>query len=135
MIRNRPDKSKLYYPRMPATWWLRKPRYIHFIVREMTSVFIAAFLVVFLVQLYHLGNGADAFVAYLQQFRSPGWIVFHAVVLAFAVYHSVTWFYTTSIVIPLRLGSKEAPRAVFTALNIGAWLAVSVVILILYLVF
>ena len=129
----RPDRSLLYYPRMPATWWLRKRNYFLFIVREFSSVFIAAYLVVFLVQLYQLGNGAAAYSTFANTLKSPGWIVFHVVVLVFALYHSVTWFYTTSIVIPLRIGGKEIPRAAFTAINIAAWIAVSAVVFGLYL--
>ena len=123
----------MYHPRMPATWWLRKRSYFLFIVREFSSVFIAAYLVVFLVQLYQLGNGAAAYGTIANTLKSPGWIVFHVVVLVFALYHSVTWFYTTSIVIPLRFGGKEYPRAAFTGINIAAWIAVSAVIFGLYL--
>ena len=55
----RPDKSKLYYPKMPATWWLRKPRYFLFMLRELSSVFIAIFLIVFLIQIYQLTDSSD----------------------------------------------------------------------------
>lgn len=132
MTRNRPDPSLLFHPRMPANWWLRKRTYFLFIVREFTSVFIAAYLIVFLVQLYQLGNGPGAYQAFMGQFASPGWIGFHAVALAFAIYHSLTWFYTTSIVIPLRIGAMVAPRYVFTLLNVAVWLAVSAAILAIY---
>ena len=49
---NRPDKSKLYHPAMSSTWWLKKSSYLLFMLRELSSVFIAIFLVVFLVQVY-----------------------------------------------------------------------------------
>jgi fumarate reductase subunit C len=129
----RPDKAKLYYPKMPATWWLKKPAYLLFMLRELSSVFIAIFLVVFLIQLSQLSDGPDAYVAFARKLSSPGWIVFHIVALLFALLHSMTWFQSTAVVMPLRLGERELPRNLVFALNIGAWIAVSVVILSLYL--
>ena len=40
----RPDKSKLYYSKLTPTWWLKKPAYLLFMLRELSSVFIAIFL-------------------------------------------------------------------------------------------
>ncbi|MGH7768538.1 MAG: hypothetical protein ACREQP_13875 [Candidatus Binatia bacterium] len=129
----RPDKSKLYYPKMPRTWWLQKPAYLLFMLRELSSVFIAIFLIVFLVQLYQLTKGPEAYAAFVQKLGSPGWILFHTVALFFAVYHSVTWFESTAVVMPIKLGERELPRKLVFALNVGAWIAVSAVILILFL--
>ncbi len=131
----RPDKSKLYYPKMPRTWWLQKSAYLLFMLRELSSVFIAIFLVVFLVQIYQLTKGPEAYAAFVQRLSSPGWIVFHIVALLFALLHSVTWFQSTAVVMPIRLGEHEVPRKMVFALNIGAWVAVSAVILILFLAF
>lgn len=128
---NRPDKSKLYYPKMPATWWLKKPSYFLFMLRELSSVFIAIFLVVFLTQIYQLTRGPEAYVAFSRKLSSPGWVIFHGVALLFAIYHSITWFQSTAVVLPLRLGGREIPPGLITAFNIGAWIVISLVILIL----
>ncbi len=131
----RPDKSKLYYPKMPATWWLRKPSYFLFMLRELSSVFIAVFLVLFLIQLYQLTYGTEAYVAFAQRLKSPGWMTFHIVALLFALYHSITWFYSSAVVLPLRIGKREIPRGVVVALNVGAWIFTSLVILVLFIAF
>jgi len=130
----RPDISKLYHAKMPATWWLKKPAYLLFMLRELSSVFIAIFLVVFLIQLSQLSDGPEAYVAFARKLSSPAWIVFHIVALLFALLHSATWFQSTAVVMPLRLGEREVPRALVFAATIGAWIAVSAVILILFLV-
>ncbi len=129
----RPDKSKLYYREMPFSWWLTKRSYFLFMMRELSSVFIAIFLIVFLIQLYQLTRGPEAYVAFAQQLSSPGWLIFNFVTLLFALYHSITWFQSSAIVVPLRLGEREVPRNVFVALNIVALAAVSLVILLLFL--
>lgn len=132
MMLNRPDPALLYRRPMGASWWLRKRGYFLFIVRELTSVFIAAFLVVMMVQIHRLGEGMDRYLDFLTRLSSPEWLVFHGIVLFFAVWHSLTWFYTTSIVMPLKLRGEELPRVLFTALNVAAWLGASAVIIVLY---
>ena len=128
----RPDRSNLYHRKMPSTWWLKKQSYFLFMLRELSSLFIALFLVVYLVQIYQLTKGSEAYVAFAQRLSSPGWLVFHLVALLFALYHSFTWFQSTAVVLPVRLGERSLPRQVVTALHIGAWGVVSLVILILF---
>ena len=128
----RPDKMKLYHPQMPATWWLKKSSYLLFMLRELSSVFIAIFLVVFLVQVFQLTHGPEAYMAFARKLSSPGWVIFHIIALLFALFHSITWFQSTAVVMPLKIGAREVPRPVMTALNIGALIAVSIVILILF---
>lgn len=132
MIANRPDKSNMYHPRMPTAWWFRKWSYFLFLLREMTSVFIAVFLVVYLFQIYYITQGADAYGDIAGQFTSGGWIAFHVVALIFAVYHSLTWFKTAAVILSPRVGGWVMPPWMVVALHIGAWLAVSAIILILY---
>jgi succinate dehydrogenase subunit C len=133
MSGTRPDPSKLYYRKVPPTWWLKKKSYFLFMLRELSSVFIAAFLVVYLCQIYQLTRGPESYVAFTQKLNSPGWILFHLIALLFAVYHSVTWFQSTAVVLPVRLGERLVPRPIVTALHIGAWIAVSLGVLILFL--
>ena len=132
MSGNRPDKSKLYYRKIPPTWWLKRKSYFLFMMRELSSVFIAAFLLVYLCQIYQLTRGPEAYIAFAQKLASPGWIVFHIVALLFALYHTFTWFQSTAVVLPLRIGEHPIPRSMVTALHLGAWAVVSVIILVLY---
>jgi len=132
MSGTRPDKSKLYYPEMPATWWLKKSSYLLFMLRELSSVFIAIFLVNYLVQIYQLTRGPEAYVAFAQKLSAPGWVVFHFLALLFSLFHSITWFQSTAVVMPLRIGGRELPRQLMTALNVGALVAVSIVIAALF---
>jgi fumarate reductase subunit C len=133
MSGTRPDRSRLYHRKMPATWWLRKKSYFLFMLRELSSVFIALFLVVYLVQIYQLTKGHDAYIAFTQKLSSPGWILFHVVVLLFAVYHSVTWFQSSAVVLPVRMGERLVSRQTVTALHIVAWAVISLAVLILFL--
>jgi len=123
------DRPGLYYPKMPSTWWLRHPAYFRFMIRELSSVFIAIFLVVFLIQIHQLSRGPEAYAALVERLRSPGWIIFHVVALAFALYHSVTWFNLTAVVQIVRLGERQVPPRLVAGANFALWAAVSLVIL------
>ena len=129
----RPEPSKLYHRKMPATWWLTKPSYFLFMLRELSSVFIAIFLIVYLCQIYQLTQGLDAYIAFARNLSSPGWVFFHLVALLFALYHSVTWFQSSAVVLQLRIGERLIPRPFVMALHVGAWAVVSVAVLILFL--
>jgi len=133
MTGTRPDKSKLYYPKMTPTWWLKRPNYILFMLREFSSVFIAVFLVVFLIQICQLTRGPEAYADFSQRLGSPGWITFHVVALLFALYHSITWFYSSAIVLPMRIGETEIPRNRVVALNLALLAVVSFVVLLLFI--
>jgi fumarate reductase subunit C len=118
---------------MSATWWLKKQSYFLFMLRELSSVFIAIFLIVFLVQIYQLTRGPEAYAAFARKLSSPGWIIFNLITFLFALYHSITWFQSSAIVLPLRFGERELPRNLFVALNVGALAVVSLIILVLFL--
>jgi fumarate reductase subunit C len=129
----RPEPAKLYHRKMPATWWLKKQSYFLFMLRELSSVFIAIFLLVYLCQISQLTQGPEAYVAYARKLSSPGWILFHVVALIFALYHSVTWFQSSAVVLPLRIGEHLISRPIVMALHVGAWAVVSLAVLILFL--
>src|ERR1700676_2315619 len=102
--------TKEYLRPMPATWWLRNRYLVAFMIRELTSVFIAAYAVFLLYLLYETNGDADtttAFSAFADRLNSPGWYVFHAVVLVFALYHSITWFNLTPKALVLWHGEER----------------------------
>lgn len=133
MTSPRVERAGLYYPKMSTTWWLRHPRYFAFMLRELSSVFIAIFLVILLVQLYRLPQGPETYAAFLETLRSPGWIVFHLVALAFALYHSITWLKLTGVIQVVRLGEHQVPSKLVAAGAFAAWGVVSLVILLFFL--
>ena len=124
----RAERAGLYYPKISSIWWLRHPSYFRFMMRELSSVFIAIFLVVFLVELHQLSRGPQAYAAFLETLRSPGWIVFHVVALAFAIYHSVTWLKVIGVVQVVHVVERLVPARLVTAGAFGAWAGASLVL-------
>ena len=127
------DRPKVFQPKMPANWWLKHPKYFLFMLRELSSVFIAIFLVVFLIQIAQLPRGPGADKAFAQTLRAPGWIIFHIVAFLFALYHSVTWFEAASKILVIRRGERRVPPQAVAGAGFTAWGVVSLVILVLVL--
>jgi fumarate reductase subunit C len=117
---------KPYVRPFPNTWYLRSGPYLRFMIREATSVFIAAYLVFLVIWLYRLGQGPQQFDAMMQALRSPLSIVLHAIVLSAALYHSITWFNLTPKVMPIRMGEECLP-APLVAIGMGylPWIVLS----------
>ena len=120
---------KPYRPRVSTYWWLFQRSYFRFILRELSSVSVAFFVVVTLLQISALSRGPEAHAAMMAKLRSPGWIIFHVVALIFALYHTITWFQATGVVQVVRVGDRQVPPALVVAGNFVAWVVVSLFIL------
>ena len=71
--------------RMGSDWWLRRGAYTRIMVRELTAVFIAAYLVGFIVLLGRLGEGPEVYAVYVELLGSPGMLLFHGVAFAASI--------------------------------------------------
>ncbi len=117
-----------YRRTMAPTWWLGNRAYFLFMVRELSSVFVAAYLVLFLLLLHRLTISRQAYEAYLQFLATPGMLVFHALALGFSLFHAITWFNITPKVLVVHVGEERVPAKIVVGVNYGAWIAVSAVI-------
>jgi fumarate reductase subunit C len=116
---------------MPKDWWLHHRRYFMYMMRELTAVFAALWVVLFLAQLPSMGAGPGnqaAFTAWLDFIRSPGWVSFSLVTLIFVLYHAFTWFKLMGTVMYVRLGTTPIPGSAIVGLMFLAWGGASLVI-------
>jgi succinate dehydrogenase subunit C len=114
---------------MSPVWYLRSRAYVVFMLRELTSVFNALYMVFLLILLYSLSQGPEACAAFLAFLGAPGMIVLHLVALGFSVLHTVTWFNATGKAIVIRRGEERLPDAALVAPNYAAWVLVSTFVL------
>jgi fumarate reductase subunit C len=121
-----PFHPRWYRKRTSVYWWLGQWRYMVFILREVSSVFVALFVVVTLCQLYALKRGPEAYARFTQWQQKPGAVVLAAVSLAFLLLHTITWFNLAPRAMPIRFGGKRLPEFMVAAPNYIAWLVVSV---------
>ena len=125
MTGSRADRSTALHRPMSRIWWLKNPNYTKFMIRELTAVFVALYLISLLWFVASLPDGAAAMEAHFEAMRSPGWVVFHAVALAFALYHTITWFNLTPKVMVVWRGEEKVPGWMLAGGNYVAWVVVS----------
>ena len=114
-----------------ASWFLRQPRYLRYMAREVTCLFIGAYTVLLLVGLARLAQGREAYEAFLQSLASSPGVAFHVVTLAFALYHTASWFNVTPKAMPIQLGEKFVPGGLIVGAHYAGWIVVSVIVLAL----
>jgi fumarate reductase subunit C len=112
-------------------WFLRHPRYIRYMAREVTCLFIGAYTLLLVWGLRELSNGPAAWQAFLEGLRSPASVIFHVLALGFASYHSITWFNLTPKALPLQMGESFVPDGVISGAHYAGWAVLSVAILFL----
>ena len=114
-----------------SSWFLRQPRYLRYMAREVTCVFIGAYAVMLVIALARLAEGREAYEGFLRALGSPAGIAFQIVVLAFALYHTVSWFSVTPKAMPIQHGEAFIPGGVIIGAHYAGWVAISVIVLVL----
>lgn len=115
----------------PVRWFFQHPRYVRYLVRELSCLFIGAYTLLLVVALKRLSEGPVAYALFLESIKSPVSIAFHVIALIFAVYHSVTWFNLTPKALPLQFGENFVPDRAIAGAHYAGWALVSVIILAL----
>ncbi|MEE9173938.1 MAG: hypothetical protein V3U30_03060 [Thermoplasmata archaeon] len=124
-------RAKTYTPEMPATWWLRNPRYFLYMLREVTSIFVFLYALAFAVQFFLLAD-RGMFDAFRALFTSPVFRAFAGVVLVMAVVHGISWWSLNARVFQIRIaGRPPLPPVALFAGGVLAWIVVSGVVYLL----
>jgi fumarate reductase subunit C len=112
---------KRTYHRPMAGWWRRDRYFMHYMAREATAPFVAAYAVVLLAGLMRLAQGEAAYVEWLDSLRSPVSIALHAVLFVVFAYHTVTWFrIMPKTMPPVEVMGRRLAAATVTGLGIAA---------------
>jgi fumarate reductase subunit C len=119
---------KTYRSRMSTYWWLGRRPYVKFILRESSSVAVAWFVILILLQIHALKQGADSYAACQAWLASPILIVVNVIALFFVVFHAITWFNLAPKAMAVRMGGKRVPNILIAGPNFAAWIVVSAVL-------
>src|SRR3981081_2586499 len=119
---------KTFRTRVSTYWGLGRWSYLKFILRELSSVFIAWFVIVTLLQIRALKRGPADYVEFQEWLRSPILVALNVVSLFFVIFHAVTWFNLAPKAIAIRVGGSRVPNLLIAAPNYVAWLAISAAI-------
>ena len=122
-----------YHRPVPNTWWLKRKPYVLFMIRELTSIFVAGYCIFLLVLISKLGKGADAYGNLIAALKSPSSVALHLITLAFVLYHTITWFNLTPKILVLYRGEERIPQGLVAGVFYAGWVVVSVIIVCLVL--
>jgi fumarate reductase subunit C len=119
-----------YHPRwyrepVSTWWWLRRRSYVAFILREVSSAFVAWSVLFLLLLIRAVGNGSGSYADFLDWADTPWVVGLNVVTLAFLVYHSVTWFQLTPKAMVVRLRGQLVPGVAIAGSAFAGWVVVS----------
>lgn len=109
-------------------WWLERRSYVLFVLRELSSVFIAWFVVFLLMLINAVSDGEASYQKFLD-WSGQWWVIaINVIAMLFVLLHAVTWFALAprAMVIKVR-GSRLPPRQVVAA-HYLAWLVLSAIV-------
>jgi fumarate reductase subunit C len=120
-----PHHPRWLRPRVSTYWWLGRRSYLAFILRELSSVFIAWFVVYFLLLVRAVARGAPAYQEFLSWSANPIVLLLNFVTFLFVVFHAITWFNLAPQAMVVRMGTTRVPGVIIAASNYLAWAAAS----------
>ena len=119
---------KTYKKRMSIFWWTSRWAHIKFISRELTSVFVAGYVIMLLFYTRSIFEGPASFEEFSSRLRSPFMILLHVIALGALLFHSITWFNLAPKAMVIKIGERNVPGLIIVLLNYGGWLVISLVL-------
>jgi fumarate reductase subunit C len=119
--------------RVSTYWWLTRRSYLAFILRELSSVFVAWFVVYLLLLVRAVLQGLVSYLRFLHLSAHPIVLGLNLITLFFVVLHAITWFNLAPQALVIHLKGKRVPGSLISASNYLAWIVVSIGIAVLIL--
>ena len=113
---------KAYRQPLRNDWWLRRRSYVLYMVRELTVVFMVAWLVWFLYEVWQLKQ--KAFVSLTGNYAV---LAFSLVCLFFTLWHAVTFLNLSGLILRVPIGDRFLPAAAVKGAAFGGLVFVTVV--------
>jgi fumarate reductase subunit C len=110
---------------MATLWWLERWTYRAFILRELSSLFVAWFVLFTLLLVGSVLRGKESYERFLAWSQNPLVLGLDLVTLFFVVFHAVTWFNLAPQALVVRLRGQRVPGSAIAAGNYLAWALLS----------
>lgn len=115
-----------YHAPISRLWWAKRRSYVVFMLRELSSVFVAWSVVYLAVGVRAIGSGG--YSDFLDFSAHPVVMVLNLVTLCFLLLHTITWLDLAPHAIVIHLRGRRVPANAVLAGHYVAWLVVSVII-------
>ncbi len=116
-----------YHRQVPILWWTERWSYLLFVLRELSSVFVAWFVVYLLLLINAISDGSAAYEEFVE--RSGHWwvVAINVIALLFVLLHAVTWFGLAPKAMVVKLQGRRVPPRAILAAHYAAWLLLSAI--------
>jgi fumarate reductase subunit C len=114
---------------MKTFWWVKKWSYFVFVMRELSSIFVAWWVVYLLILIAAVGRGRAAYADFHDFASNPAVEVLNVIAFAFVVLHAITWFALTPKAMDARVGDRPVPSWAVVASQYAGLAVVSAFIL------
>jgi fumarate reductase subunit C len=121
--------STTYRRPVSTWWWTRKRSYLVFVMRELSSLFVAWFVLFLLLFIAAVGRGRSSYETFLDVAGHPVVVAVNVVAAAFLVLHVLTWFALTPQAVVLRVGGRRVPGSLILASQYVGLVVVSAFVL------
>ncbi len=118
------------FARSPRTgWYLKHPRYMRYMSREVTCIFIGAFALLLVCMLERLSSGQAAFESFVAALRGPWSFLGLFLIFLFATYNATNWFNVTPKAMPVQRGEDFLDGKYIVGAHYAVWAIASLVVL------
>lgn len=117
--------AKRLHRKIPGWWVFTKGTWFVFFLREITSLFVAYFAILFVFYIRAVADGPGSYQAFVAWLRRPGTTAFHCLVFVAVCWHTVTWFLAAPKAVRPRVAGKAVPPSAVLAGHYALWLVVS----------
>jgi fumarate reductase subunit C len=124
---------QLYLHHVSVFWWARRTSYLVFIMRELSSVFVAWFVVYLLLLVSAVHGGSERYQQFLDWSARPWVLLLNVVALMFVLLHGFTWFNLAPKALVVRIRGRQVPPRMVAAGHFGAWAVASAVVALIVL--
>ena len=123
-----PPYTRLHRPKVRLLWWLSRRSYTLFVLRELSSVFVAWSVVYLLLLVKAVSDGEPSYERFLQWSGNWWMVAINVIAMLFLLLHVVTWFGLAprAMVIKVR-GSRLPPRQIVAA-HYVLWVVLSAIV-------
>lgn len=124
----RPSRARWHRERTPIFWWGTRPAYVHFILRELTSLTVAWTAVLVIAEVWAVSRGEETHRRFVALLRSGPALAINGLALGGLLFHSVTWLNLAPKALVLRFAGRRLPDAAIVAMHYAVWLAASALV-------
>ena len=111
--------------RTSTWWWLERWSYRAFMLRELSSLFVAWLVAYLLLLVRAVSLGDTSYRELLRWSGHPAILALNVISLFFLIFHAVTWFNLAPQAMAVRVRGKRVPGVLIAGSNYAAWAAVS----------